>query len=47
MEADGKTVYDAITGLPLNLESVRRAKEEELKQIRDFGVYKKGPIQEC
>jgi hypothetical protein len=39
--------YDAITGIPIPAELVRRAKEEEIGMVRKFAVYSKVPVQQC
>ena len=46
MSKAGK-VLDSLTGQPLDIELVRKARQEELKYFRDKGVWTKRPRQEA
>ena len=40
-------IWDDISGQELNLEWVKKARAEELKEFKKHGVYTKVPIEEC
>ena len=42
-----KQVYDDISGEPLDMELVKEARKEEMKEFNKHEVYVKVPLQEC
>ena len=36
---EAERIFDDLTGLELNLENVKRAREEEIEFVKDLGLY--------
>ena len=45
--AGSQKIWDDISGQELNLEWVKKAREEYMKEFKKHGVYTKVPIEEC